>query len=356
MRSAFRWLLPLWVTVRHAWQADGFRPQTSAVDTRLTNLGTRLPCWIVIGRTYHEYAFIINPLVISLQESLASIGMEVNVAWAGDDEKALAGVAHAVEQGVTPVVISLSWFRTHSSQNIATLHKLSQQGAYMILYNTENMDAVWTKVLKDAKGFGAKEVWTHSLAINALYEHDHPEIVKRYFPPGCAAGLIVEGISQNASERDEAHLGFVGEWSHRSAADKKAYNATGRIRIHGGKKEIVSPDDWRAYLQRFPLQFNSHSAWNKCKGLEALRLAMLLANGACVFSDHSSPLDEGLWKGMVRFGDADSLLQDFESMRENPQAIRTCQEESKALFCQQFTPAKIAQQSGFASVVEVLKR
>mmetsp|Transcript_35792 Transcript_35792/g.80823 ORF Transcript_35792/g.80823 Transcript_35792/m.80823 type:complete len:347 (-) Transcript_35792:289-1329(-) len=294
MHSAFTWLLSIWAVVRHA---DGFRPQDAAISSQLT-LGTPLPCWIVIGRTYQEYAFIINPLVISLQESLSSIGMEVNVAWADQDHRALEGVANAVQQGVTPVVISLSWFRTHSSRNIDTLYKLSE-GAYMILYNTENMDSVWTKVLQDAKKFGAKEVWTHSRAINALYEHDHPEIIKRYLPPGCATALFVEGVSQHASDRDEAHLGFVGEWSHRSTADKQAYNATGRILIHGHKQHIVSDADWRDYLQRFPLQFNSHSAWNKCKGLEALRLAMLLANGACVFSDRSSPLDEELWRGMV---------------------------------------------------------
>jgi len=58
----------------------------------------------------------------------------------------------------------------------------------------------------------------------------------------------------------------------------------------------------------------------------------------------------------VRFGDAQSLLEEFESIRTNPDAIRSCQQESKAMFCEQFNPAKLAQQSGFAQVVERLKR
>eukprot|EP00971_Amphidinium_carterae_P073271 1448667-Amphidinium_carterae.1 len=162
------------------------------------------------------------------------------------------------------------------------------------------------------------------------FSRSMPNMILRYVPPGCAQSANV-GV-RLTPERDEGHIGFVGNWKAKTTRKPWAWA------VRPNDHMIDSRSTWRAYLEKYPIQLSLHSSFNGAKAFEDIRAAQALVNGACFLSETSAELDEENWKDVVRFVRDDEVDKVLQWLVDNHTAIVECQEKSKETFCSPDSP------------------
>jgi len=302
-----------------------------------------------------QYKAVGFPVIATLDEGLRAHGLRVVHTTSVDYNDVEEGVVENVRHGFTPIVIIIFFHKVKAHTKLR-MGELVEKGAYMILYNTEPK-RVLSEVFGAAWRAKASEVWDYSHStLHYLQEIKNPDhnVTLRYVPPGCAEAMDV-GVNLDAPSRDEHHIGHVGMWTIKMDAAK--LNKSKVIRAGGGERDrnIKSPDDWQHFMEQYPVQVNLHSRPNSIQALEALRISMLLTNRCCVLSALSFDLDMAAWNGTVQFFDADDWREVRRPLIGNHSAILQCQKVSHEIFCERFPPKQILINSGFASVLELLR-
>mmetsp|Transcript_38146 Transcript_38146/g.89461 ORF Transcript_38146/g.89461 Transcript_38146/m.89461 type:complete len:446 (+) Transcript_38146:180-1517(+) len=310
--------------------------------------------WIYVAR----HPGIYWPAVATLQEGFSSFGGEVHVGSGHDSCRLLEDCNQTdVSTGHRGFfVVSIGWMQIEESHYDRcgyrkTIRSLAQLGAFIILYNTEPEPKHFSQAPQLLEKWGAKEVWTYSKVQLSFWADKN--FTSRFVPAGCAADLVVN-VSLSASERDLSQVGFVGNWAARGGRERALYSTAFSGNIHA-QDGVVHKEQWRHYLEAYPMQFNMHARWNNVHGFECLRIAQLVTNWACTLSVPSNQEDEEAFEGIVHFGNASHLMTLYHALHGNDAAIRQCQERSHQEFCTRFAPRKLFEDAGFESILQELQ-
>jgi len=311
-----------------------------------------------------------GPALATLHEAFEGLGINVTIAEGTQSCQIIEDVRQMIQRSISVIVVSLGWIcrdrRGHHNLDggcgyFDSLRTLGDLGAYVILYNTEPSEGVQHYVLAWADHVQAQEVWTYSYWNYEFYktiagQNESKTFIARYFPPGCAKLLDV-GVKLDAADRELVKVAFAGDWKNKRTPEaKKNYSwAIQQSPVVAQGQGLSTPDKWRAFLEKYPLQLNVHSDLNP--GIfEAFRASVLLTNWACILSAPSMPMDEERFAGVVHFGWPQAMRTTYEGLRGSDAAIRGCQTTAHDTYCSRFSPLNLIVKSGFATTANGLSQ
>mmetsp|Transcript_20080 Transcript_20080/g.47296 ORF Transcript_20080/g.47296 Transcript_20080/m.47296 type:complete len:361 (+) Transcript_20080:113-1195(+) len=287
------------------------------------------------------------PVLASLQDALGKLGTTTRIIDRHSDADMVEGVRSAVARQRWPLVVDVAIkFGTKSSMR--ALKACHEAGAYLVLYSTEAADADWMS--NATARLGADEVWEYALSnIDRYSKEFRSKVPVRYLPPGYSPQLV-SGVDVRSPDRQVAAVGFMGGFGYRPKAIRDMYRSMlGPRLVTTGT--VWSKEEVRQYLNRLPLQLNLHKEQTCCPhnpeepvAMEAFRMAVLLANGACVVSTPVPEKDMRIWDGIVHFAEPDKTLQVLEGLQRD---VLGCQEKAAQLYRRRFDPERLMQASGF---------
>jgi len=292
------------------------------------------------------------PIVATIWEAFEDVGLLVEFVPENKHVELLSRIDEAIKDKVMPIVLLLLWeyvtprgLYTKRAMESPIQH-FGRHGAYVIMYNLQTRDSFLKGMLKLGKQWKVREIWDASASAADVYKlpNGNNKIV-RVFPPGCAKRLRLNTL-RNPPFRDNWHVSFVGSWTEQPDEKRQLWNASWLIVQQPQHVHVNTHGEWKSYIEERPLQVSLHTDLNHAKAFEALSGAMLLSNGACLFSEHSG-LDEVLWKGVVHFVSAEEANHIFRSFSGDPEKIRQCQAEAESRFCWHFSPSRLLHKSGF---------
>jgi hypothetical protein len=257
-------------------------------------------------------------------------------------------VTAALANGRKPLIVAVALYYAAPDGGRKILRQCSDLGAFVVLYQTEPIErnahlAELVDLIKP------NEVWDYSHR-NLDWYPASARHLHRYVPPGYAKGLDF-GINMTRSARMSMKntIGFLGGWQLRPQGMADLYR-----KVFQGN--LVSRDDiWTneqtiEFLTTYPIQLNTHKDENCCPStnpVEAVRMAQLISNRACVISARSDPRDEAEWQGIVRFAEPSQMA---DLLAEVSRDVGGCQIQSFEKFKSRFDPAAILRRSGFLEI------
>jgi len=303
---------------------------------------------VATGRIY-------QPIWVTIQEGFEALGLTMAdppIYYPETTCQLMADVKEAVQQRhVVPVVVALGWQTPSEPPSGCTFQEaLKEVGSlgYLILYNSEPKIEKLVSALKVAKNFGAKEVWSHTASVMKIWQSRNSfGLTLRLVPPGCASALRYN-VRLDAETRDDNKIAFMGNWAGRNDRMSLRRALGDTLQVAMG---LWSDEDYRKFLEKYPLQMNINAKWNQALALESPRIAQMATNGACVLSTRRNPEDEKKWNGTVTFVENKALVATFRSMAGKTAEIRACQESAQRTFCSRFQPLQIMKDSGFVDII-----
>lgn len=299
-----------------------------------------------------------DPVFWTLGEALHGAGANVALVWESNSKDMIRNVTASLDRGRTPLIVTIAHYYANVNGGQKILQRCGDLGAFVVLYQTEPVER--EAHLGDmVDRFKPKEIWDYSRR-NLDWYPESAKSLYRYMPPGYAWGLDfgVEAVSPSHAARiarTASKLGFLGGWHFRENATTDLYHKVLEERIVS-REDIWTKDDTIEFLTDYPLQLNTHKLENCCPStnpVEALRMAQILSNRACVVSAHSDPRDEAEWEGIVHFEEGSRMGQLVEDVGRD---VRACQLASFEAFKSRFEPAAILRRSGFLSAWQPMPR
>eukprot|EP00747_Dinoflagellata_sp_TGD_P196295 gnl/TRDRNA2_/TRDRNA2_66200_c0_seq1.p1 gnl/TRDRNA2_/TRDRNA2_66200_c0~~gnl/TRDRNA2_/TRDRNA2_66200_c0_seq1.p1 ORF type:complete len:401 (-),score=36.23 gnl/TRDRNA2_/TRDRNA2_66200_c0_seq1:112-1269(-) len=331
-------------------------PEYFSVDFSLNRRqvckSSKVQMWLHISRTDYENGYrLYYPLLASLSEGFKSAGMTVSVLDVRHNHALLEQIkGNADKQHWVVSLGVILGFSMGSASNafptnatIATLKDASALGARVVLYQSEPQEETLGNVDRVVQMTSATEVWDYSHRNLALYE---TQAIKRFMPPGYVQALDF-GIETNASKYTTDKIAFLGNWKHRSPLLRMALHKILGSALHR-QDGVWSRQDFQSYLTKYPMQLNIHlehsaSSTHHGEHMEALRMALLLSNKACIISTPVDLADRTPWESMVYFVEMENIATMFESLLQD---LQKCRMRGYNTFKSNFTMTRIIENSG----------
>jgi len=193
----------------------------------------------------------------------------------------------------------LIWIGHRGEENI-NYEDLRNRNIYTISYNTE----------ADTKIVNSNEIWTYSKYLFDIYEkHDNNQLIK-FVPVICDNSM--KYISYKNINTQDLKLYFIGSIGFRQ--DK--YDIIMQNNFMKDKLIILlniwNEEDYINFIteQNSPKIFLNLTRSNS-NILPSVRINKLLSNKCIVISEHTNPIDEELYEGIVYFTDVDKIADLF---------------------------------------------
>lgn len=288
------------------------------------------------------------PLLSGLREVFEERGLNVTIGDRTDEERFLELVAAAPKGSTWLISIGAVFMHDQSSAGVDKFFSgATSLGAKLVLYQSEPSKHQFDALSGIVRNWGVSEVWDYSRRNQHHYSSSLPtSVAMRLIPPGYASSLDF-GVDVDSTEKNESSIAFLGNWAWRPPDVRLHYRQNLSMFLHSEKKAIWTPDEYRRWLTRYPIQLNVHHEQSCCpsqNAMEAFRMALLLSNKACVISAPVDSSDEETWRPFVRFSEPIATKASFLELMQ--QGAKRCRVESYNAYKQFFTMEMVLNRSG----------
>jgi len=327
------------------FDASGNRKGSSSLT--LANKETDVDVWLHMGHSKQSLdSNMYSPILATLHDGFTHYNIQSKLVGVNQDHQMLEGIKEAVAKGKRPVLVSVAeWF----GKSGPLIKECGENGAFLVLYQSEPGRVATNAMTKNAINSGAKEIWEYSLSNIARYnasELANHGINVRFVPPGYIKDFEV-GVDLQDPARIESQIGFMGKMKYRPKPIQQAYS-----RVLGNslveRDNVWTKDQLRTYLNTFPIQLNVHKHQtyprdvNEDVAMESMRISILATNKACIVAAPAEK-DNDFWSEFVHIAEVNETLTMHKSLQQD---VRACQKETYRKFTTKMNPPKIFQDSG----------